>query len=460
MRRLSISTRLALWYGLSLTLLLGVVVAFLYTGFHLTLHRDFDADLGREAERLASVLTGADISASTSPPQRFAQAAEASPYAVRLLTASGVVRFANGRLPDAEFHPPSDEEDEYHTHGDVRARYEPVLSERGEVTAWIGVAGVESTLHREMHRLGWLLALGVVLGVVVAALSGYALARRALRPVAALTDAAGRIGPGDRGTRLPTTAGPSDELGDLAAAFNALLSRLDDAFERERRFRADAAHELLTPVTAARSEVDVALRRDRDPDGYRAALHAVGTHIDRMTGLVSSLLALSRAESADASTAEAVDLAVISHELVDRVAPVAADRGIKVTCCIGEAVVVLASPAHVATALENLLDNAIKYTPPGGTVELNVRIKDGPSGTREGVASVTDTGVGFAAEEGERLFSRFYRADTPEVRREQGSGLGLAIAQRLVEQHGGRISASSSGLGEGSVFELRLPGAL
>jgi heavy metal sensor kinase len=453
MRRLSISTRLALWYGLSLTLLLGVVVAFLYTAFHLTLHRDFDADLAREAERLAAVLPSAEAFAAGSPPLRFVQAAEASPHAVRLLGSSGAVRFANGRLPAADLHPPTNEQEVYHTHGDdVRTRYEPVRNEEGAVTAWIAVAGVESVLHREMHRLAWLLVFGVALGVVVAGLSGYTLARRALRPVAALTDAAGRIGPGDRGTRLPEDSGPRDELGDLAAAFNALLARLDDAFDRERRFRADAAHELLTPVTAARSEVDVALRRERDPEGYKAALTAVGAHVDRMAGLVTGLLALSRAEAAASTATEVVDLASVAHELADRMAPVAANKDVELVRHIEAGAVAAASPAHVATALENLLDNAVKYTPQGGSVELAVR-----SEGEEAVATVSDTGVGFSAAEGERLFGRFYRADAPEVRRERGSGLGLAIAQRLVELHGGRVSATSAGPGRGSTFEMRLP---
>ena len=457
MRRLSISRRLALWYGLSLTLLLGLVVAFLYTGFHLTLHRDFDADLAREAERLAAALPrplplGEEAAPWDVPPD-FARFAEASPHAVRLLSPTGTVRYANGRLPEVTIHAPSSEEAEYHTHGeDVRARYEPVRGEQGETRAWVAVAGIESGLHREMHRLGWLLVLGVVLGVAVAALSGYGLARRALRPVVALTDAANRIGPGERGARLPTEPAPHDELGDLAAAFNALLARLDDAFERERRFRADAAHELLTPVTAARSEVDVSLRRDRDAEGYREALRTVGAHVERMADLITDLLALSRAEAADRPALASVDVATVADELASRMEPVARAKGVALVRELERGATVVASPDHVATALANLVDNAVKYTPPGGTVTLAVRCEDG-----EAVATVADTGVGFTEVEQGRLFSRFYRADAPEVRRERGSGLGLAIAQRLARLYGGTIEASSAGPDRGSVFELRLP---
>ena len=455
MQRLSISTRLALWYGLSLTLLLGLVVAFLYTGFHLTLHRDFDADLAREAERLTAALSFAGGDAQGEIPPAFVRAAEASPHAVRLLTPSGGVRYANGRLPDVTIHPPSSEEAEYHTHDDeVRTRYEPVRGEHEEARAWVAVAGIESGLHREMHRLGWLLVVGVLLGVGVAALSGYGLARRALRPVAALTDAAKRIGPGERGARLPTEPAPHDELGDLAAAFNALLARLDDAFERERRFRADAAHELLTPVTAARSEVDVALRRDRDAEGYRTALRATGTHVERMASLVADLLALSRAETDARPAAGVVDLGRIAGEVADWLEPVAAAKAVDLVRDLPGGVMVAAAPSDVELILANLLDNAVKYTPPSGTVTVTVR---GTPGDGEAVASIADTGLGFESAEGERLFERFYRADAPEVQGEVGSGLGLAIAGRLAERHGGHVTAASAGTGRGSTFALHLP---
>jgi signal transduction histidine kinase len=270
--------------------------------------------------------------------------------------------------------------------------------------------------------------------------------------VAALTDAAGHIGPGERGARLPTEPGPRDEIGDLAAAFNALLARLDDAFEREQRFRADAAHELLTPVTAARSEVDVALRRDRDAESYQTALRTIGSHVDRMAGLVAGLLALSRAESADSTPSETVDLAALAADLTDRMEPVAQAKGIALERGLATGVVVAADAAHVATAMENLLDNAVKYTPVGGSVRVSVCADGG-----EGIAVVADTGIGFTEEEGDRLFGRFYRADAPEVRSEQGSGLGLAIAHRLVSLYGGHVAASSPGLHRGSTFELRLP---
>lgn len=450
MRRLSISTRLALWYGLSLMLLLGLVAAFLYGGFHLTLHRDFDADLANEAQRLSAALAAGSPAGAEAVPPGFVRAAEASPYAVRLLERSGAVRYANGRLPGMAVHPPLSERANYHTHGDeVRTRYVPVRNGSGALVAWVAVAGIESGLHREMHRLGWLLALGVLLGVGVAALSGYGLARRALRPVAALTDAARRIGPG---VRLPTAPPPHDELGDLAAAFNALLARLDDAFERERQFRADAAHELLTPVTAARSEIDIALRRPRDADQYREVLATLGELVDRMTRHITGLLALSRAEAAHPRAPRAVDLGEIARQRATLAELSAQAKGVVLTWDAASGVAAAATPEHVETMIDNLLDNAIKYTPPGGTVTVSVSRQDA-----EAVVSVTDTGVGFTEVQGGHLFGRFYRADAPEVQRERGSGLGLAIVQRLAQLHEGRITAASAGRGRGSVFEIRLP---
>ena len=271
--------------------------------------------------------------------------------------------------------------------------------------------------------------------------------------MASLTRAANGIGPAERGARLPTEPGPSDELGDLAGAFNALLARLDGAFERERRFRADAAHELLTPVTAARSEIDVALRRERDPEGYREVLGRLDRHVDRMGGLVSDLLALSRAETSQTPSDETVDLSALAARLAERLAPVADAKGVSLDHDLSPGVVAAADAADVELALENLLDNAVKYTPPGGRVTLRVQRDGGHA-----VALVADTGVGFSDAERERLFERFYRADAQEVQREVGSGLGLAIAQRLAERQGGRVTADSEGPGRGSTFVLRLPG--
>lgn len=457
-RRLSISTRLALWYGLSLLLLLGLVAGFLYAGFHLTLHRDFDAALAAEADRVAAVLPSVGV--SNGAPAAFVLAAEASPYAVHLLAPSGELLYDNGRLPRVVPHAPGtggidNDGAGYHTHGDSepsRTLYESATDAQGQTVAWVTVTATESGVHREMHRLGWLLALAVLLGTAVAAASGYGLARRALRPVAALTRAANGIGPAERGARLPTEPGPADELGDLAGAFNALLARLDGAFERERRFRADAAHELLTPVTAARSEIDVALRRDREPEGYRTALGAVARHVDRMGGLVADLLALSRAEAGPTDSGGAVDLGALAGRLADRLAPIAEAKGVALDRDLATGVVASADAADVELALESVLDNAIKYTPTGGRVTLTVR-SEGDRAT----AIVTDTGAGFGEVERERLFERFYRADTPEVQAEAGSGLGLAIAQRLAERHGGRVTAESDGVGQGSTFGLHLP---
>lgn len=448
---LSISTRLALWYGLSLLLLLGLVAGFLYTGFHVSLHRDFDAALAAEASRVAASLPEAS---SPGVPDAFVRAAEASPYAVHLLSPSGEVRYSGRRLGALQPpHPPSDKPG-YHTHGDdpQRTRYEPVANRRGRTVAWVAVTAAESGVLREMHRLGWLLALAILLGTAVAAASGYGLARRALRPVAAFTRAANGIGPAERGARLPTGDAPHDELGALAAAFNGMLARLDDGFERERRFRADAAHELLTPVTAARSEIDVALRRDREPEAYRDVLGRLDRHVERMAGLVAGLLALSRAEAEGTlSSGETVDLTALASVLADRAEPVAAAKGVALVRDLPRGVVARGARADAEVALENLLDNAVKYTPRGGTVTVAVR----PEG-ETAVASVSDTGVGFAEADGERLFERFYRADAAAVQQEPGNGLGLAIAQRLAERHGGLVTAASAGSGAGSTFTLHL----
>ena len=461
--RLPISARLALWYGLSLLLLLSLFVIFLYTSFHVSLHRDFEEQLHRDEARLREavrmeegmpVLQASEALRSVA----FMTDGAAGTY-VRLLSRQGDLLY---RSPNFEGHPRLAlsipgvvaAADITRTWQGVpaRSRYAPLLDEQSNLAGWLEVTRLESTLHHELHRLRWLLALGILLGVAVAIGSGYGLARRALRPVATMTGAARKIQVEKLGQRLPTDFGVRDELTDLAETLNALLARLDASFERERRFRANAAHEMFTPISAILSEIDVTLRKLREASYYEETLQTVRRHAQRLAGIVEALLKLSHAEAIGHIERKKVDASEVARGLLERFRASAEARSVQLPCDLASDVPAAVDPAHLEAVLENLLDNAIKYTPPGGTVTVSTYVEG-----RETVLRITDTGVGFTEEEAARLFDRFYRSVAHPVQQVRGSGLGLSIAKAVVDVYGGHITAQSPGRSLGSTFEVRLP---
>lgn len=461
--RLPISVRLTFWYGLSLLLLLSVFVVFLYAGFHVSLHRDFNDQMD-EVQRLLlpaiqtegemPVLVPSDAIRSVAY-----QTDGASGTYVRLLSPIGQILYQSPNFTGHQRFRPSvptagTEASYSHTWegAPTRSRYTPVRDALGTLHGWLEITRLESSIHRELHRLEWLLAAGIVLGMLVAIASGYGLAKRALRPVAMLTEAANQIRVTDLERRLPADFGVRDELTDLADTFNLMLRRLQVSFERERRFRADAAHELFTPLSAMQSEIDVALHRPREASYYEQTLQAVRNHTRRMNGILDGLLQLSRAEGLEHLVLEKIDVSAFVVQRLYRFKSNAVAQQVELKHEVTPSVFTSADPGHIEAILDNLMDNAIKYTPPGGTVCMRVH-RD----AEEVVLSVADTGIGFTEAERAQLFNRFFRSDTPAVQRTRGSGLGLSITQALVETYGGQITASSNGPEAGSTFEVRLP---
>lgn len=296
------------------------------------------------------------------------------------------------------------------------------------------------------------LAFAVPLVLLVAGVGGYLLAGRALRPVATITALASRIGGEDLGARLDLQL-PDDELGRLASTFDGMLARIEDAFERQRRFTSDAAHELRTPLTLIRSQVDLALARSRSPDAYREALQGVDGDLERLTGLVSKLLMVARADTGRMVLEQSeFDLAETISHVLDQYTYGAAESGVVVN---DESSPTLYNGDEdlVVQVLVNLVDNALRHTGEGGTVSVGCAYGDDRQDVR---LWVQDSGVGIAPEHQQRIFDRFYRVDSGRTREFGGAGLGLAICKAIAEAHGGEISLTSEP-DRGTRVELRLP---
>ena len=299
-----------------------------------------------------------------------------------------------------------------------------------------------------------ILLVTLVVGLIVAnALLGYWVAGRALRPVQVMAATARDISEHDLGRRLRLDLPPGDELGELAATFDAMLARLEAAFEGLRRFTADAAHELRAPLTLMRSQLEVTLRHDRTPEDYRASHRVLLEEIERLSRMAEQLLLLARAD-AGALVAQrlTIELDDFVEEVVSRWQPLARRRGVHMQTNVNPGDVITGDPDLLRRCLDNLVDNALRHTPSGGHVVV-LSALDGAWWT----LTVDDTGPGVDSALRAHLFERFARADPARTPSDGGAGLGLSLCHAIAVAHGGRIRLAASA--RGARFVVRLPTA-
>ena len=294
-----------------------------------------------------------------------------------------------------------------------------------------------------------LLALPLV--IVLAGLGGYWLASRSLAPLGWMAEQAHRITGSNLNTRLDI-GNAAEELAVLSASFNELLSRLDLSFESMRRFVADASHELRTPLSIIRGEADVALSQERSAAEYRESLAIILDESRRLSRLVDDLLNLARADAGRLKLqSEEFYLNDLLAECCRSAQSLAAARGIALECRPAEDAPFRGDEELLRRLVMNLLDNAIRYTPPGGQVSAALEAQDSELRIR-----IADTGVGIAPDAAPHVFERFYRADIARSRQDGGFGLGLAIVKWIAESHHGDVALVTTP-GAGSTFTVTLP---
>ena len=285
------------------------------------------------------------------------------------------------------------------------------------------------------------------LAVLLAGVVGWFTSRRISQPVLALAETTARMAEGDLSVRADVDR--RDEVGLLAHTFNTMAERVENTVVTLKRFVADAAHEINTPITALRTNLELAATSDR-PDEFLADIAHAQTELTRLEMLTRGLLTLARIEAHDDGAAhKVIDLAALTRQLHERYASRAEQAGITLQLEVpSRAVPIQVDEALVARVIENLLDNALKFTPEGGTVTLGLHAD--PQAIR---LQVADTGIGIPPADVPRLFSRFYRASNASAY--PGNGLGLVITKAIVEEHGGTISVDSAA--GRTCFAVQLP---
>jgi heavy metal sensor kinase len=331
----------------------------------------------------------------------------------------------------------------------VRILAYPIQVREKKYSVQTGIALNKSTVLLKTFGTDLLLLTPVM--ILLASLGGHWMSRKALQPVALLAGEARRINDRNLDIRLPVPT-VQDEISDLSRTLNQMLERIDKAFASVRAFTGNASHELRTPISLLRTEIEVALFRPREEVEYRATLTRLHEETIRMGKLVENLLSIARADAgAEKMVMKAVDVSGlfrrIHQDWITIMQLGLLDFRMEVD---DHDLVVLGDPASLSRLLSILLDNARKYTPPGGSVVLTGKIDGGRIRL-----SVRDNGIGIAKGDLPRIFERFYRGEQSSMRESRGSGLGLALGKWIAERHGTQLLVESEA-GEGSGFSFLL----
>lgn len=473
----SVRFRLTLWFVLVLGVVLAGFSVFIYSTETRFLRSDAIGDLREESERIQGLFQNSNGELSGIPPENdpVGGALMAQGDLLMLVNTDGAILQLQGQqITDPESllaglwaaaggqHSPVVVQQKVHLAGQANtaagAEYlfltTPVMRE-DQVLGYL-VIGTNTDLASQQHRLAVSLGIGSLGMLALALVGGFWLADHAMRPVAEIARAARDITEKDLGRRLNIPG--RDELADLAATFDSMISRLQSAFERQRRFVADASHELRTPVTIINLEAGRALEGQRPAEEYRRALQIVDAEGRRMSRLVNDLMALARMDSGQTILQfEALDLRDIAREAMDRISSLAMEYGVRLEQRDLVPAPVYGDRQYLLQLVSNLLENGVKHSGSGKTVWIDT--------TREGewaILRVADNGPGIPEEHLGAIFDRFYRVDPSRSQNDNdltspsGSGLGLSIVAWIAHAHSGKVRVESK-INEGTTFQVTLP---
>lgn len=446
MKRLSIQWRVTLWFTLLMTLLAAVGLAFL---FFVGGQSALAATQNRMAEMAETARSEIGLDSSgfvfDSDLEYFRDGVYLSVYDAAGLPLYGAVPrlfdntvvFADGQLREL-------------TDAGGRWYVYDISFAVDESQVWVRTVAAVDEVGSTITQLLRLALVVLPFFVVLAAVGGFWLTHRAFLPVRRITRTAREIRQGGDLSRRIDLGPGRDEIHTLASEFDSMFARLEASFAAEKQFASDASHELRTPTAVILTQCEDALESAASPEELRAALKAIQRQGEKMAGLLSQLLLLSRADSGRQTLrSEPVDLSGLAAAVADEQRERAADKGIAVTADIAPGLVVQGDETMLMRVLINLMENGIKYGRAGGHLALTLTA-DGDTVT----GKVADDGIGIAAEDLDKVWRRFWQADPAHSG--GGAGLGLSMVKWIVEAHGGRITVESV-LGKGTAFTFTLP---
>ncbi len=450
--QLPLQWRLTLWYLLTLSFILLLFTAFLYLQMRQSLLHQLDASLHLVASQIQIHHAGEQLTFQEAANPANSPSTASNAFIFYLADPNGEVWDTAGLATGQPlFWPPTAGITTVLT-GDDNWR---VLSQEVTVSGlngWLQISGDMDPINDTLDRLLALMLVGGPLALILAGIGGFFMAGRALHPIDRITRTAQAITVSDLNQRI-AYAGPADEVGRLAHTFDGMLNRLQTAFERERRFTSDAAHELRTPLAALKGRIGVTLGQPRQPQVYVETLQEMEGQVDRIIHLSNDLLLMARLEQgAMVRQVEQIDVGDFLGAVVDQVRPLAQAKFITFTEDIPTGLALHGDMDLLIRLFLNLLDNAVKFTPENGRITLTGKQKDAIL-----TIAISNTGPGIPPKHLPHLFERFYRAEGDRGRSHQGgAGLGLAIAHEIVRKHNGRLAVHSE-LGRGTTFTVELP---
>jgi len=315
----------------------------------------------------------------------------------------------------------------------------------------VEVAGSENDVSSALGGLLLTLSLGFPVFIGLSSVGAYILLGRALRPVDEIVRSAESITLRNLSQRLPVPA-TGDEVERLSLALNRMIERLDESYQVTSRFSADASHELRTPLTIMRGELEAILKQDNLDEEETQQIATILEEAERLTQIVEGLLAISRLEAGETQlNKEPVDLSKLVTSTAEQMAPLADDKSLTLEIEAIPDVMVDANEVRLKQVIVNLLDNAIKYTPEGGKISVQVRVDES-----EAIFEIIDNGIGISPEALPNIFKRFYRSEQVQARKSRGTGLGLSMVHTILEAHAGSVSVESHE-NKGSTFRVSLP---